>query len=102
MSFEITRLRDQRSNAMSLIADRALCLAADERTVVEERDARAAFVLCGPGGTIDGPTVTRLGLVLQEGRVVQLATTPAESGQESGDDAQKQRTPSEDKSRQPD
>lgn len=81
MALEIHRLRDQEPAGDSgpLVADRRLFLAADEMTVVEEDDPRAAFLLCGPGATLHVPDVRRLRLVVEDGRVVQAAASAIEA-----------------------
>lgn len=60
-----------------LIADRRLYLAADNETVVEDGDPRAAFLLSGPGGEIPGPEVERLGLTGKDDKIILPQDQPA-------------------------
>lgn len=80
----------------AMVVDRRLYLAADEKTLIEDGDARAKWLLCAAGQTILGPTVDRLGLTLVDGRVTQCAAVlPA------ADEDAKSQLPSENKMRQP-
>lgn len=47
---------------MPYLADRRLCLTADKSTIVEESDARAAFLLAGEGGMVSDTDAERYGL----------------------------------------
>lgn len=69
MALDVRTLRDAARPA-AIIADRRLWLAADRTSVVEDGDARAAFLLAGPGGEILAAEVERLGLAVDDGRVV--------------------------------
>lgn len=53
-----------------IVSDRRLYLTADRARVVEEGDADAAFLLATPGHTISIGDQKRLGLALDDGRVV--------------------------------
>lgn len=69
----VTRRADAGAGAVAMIADRRLYLTADRSTVVEEGDPRAAWLLAGQGSEIPPSEVSRLGLHLVDGRVVQSA-----------------------------
>lgn len=64
-------------NVGPLVADRRLYTDATKSVVLEEGDETAAFVLCGKGSTIPTATVRKLGLVIENGRVVQPKEKPA-------------------------
>jgi hypothetical protein len=97
----------------ALAADRRLYLTRDEKSVVEEGDASAAFLLAACGSSIPGAEVDRLGLSVVEGRVVQAsaeaptaAEAPAEAPaaaetKDSQPDEDKQSAPDADKQAQP-
>lgn len=53
-----------------IVSDRRLYLTADKETVVEHGDTRAAFLLAGEGSEISMPEAERLGLSVEDGRVV--------------------------------
>lgn len=97
--------------AKAIVSDRRLYLTRDEQTVVEDGDARAAFLLAATGGSISGDNVVRLSLAVVEGRVVQRGPDEAKQAAPEGDkqdepdattqaspDADKQSAPQSDKS----
>lgn len=90
MAFEMHT--PERDEGAPLVADRRLYLAADEQTVVEEGDARSAFLLCAAGAEVPAPDVRRLGLAAVDGRIVQRPAAP---------DAPKAAPPAEDKEAAP-
>ena len=56
-----------------MISDRMLWVAADGKTIVEDRDRSAAILLTGPGKPIPDEDVRKFGLSCDaDGRVVQL------------------------------
>lgn len=79
MALTIKSLAEQRAGGHfpALVSDRRLYLDATKTVVLEHGDLDAAFVLCGQGSTIPSVTVRKLGLVLENGRVVQLKEKPA-------------------------
>jgi hypothetical protein len=93
----------------ALVADRRLYLTRDEKSVVEEGDASAAFLLAASGSAIPGVEVDRLGLSVVEGRVVQASAEipaaaeapPAAETKDSQPDDDKQSEPEADKQAQP-
>jgi hypothetical protein len=64
----------------SLRADRRLYLAADQQTVVEDGDPRAAFLLATPGTEISEADAKRLGLSEEEGQVTGVLPLPEAQG----------------------
>jgi hypothetical protein len=66
-----------KGNPVGLIADRRLCLAKDEATLAEDGSPEAAYLLAAEGGSISADVVTRLGLTMVDGRVVQAKAEPA-------------------------
>jgi len=89
MGLTITTRREEDPMAAGIKADRRLWLTADEKTVVEDGDPRARFLLAAPGRVIPEKEVARLGLTLGKGGKVQLkGSAPAEN---------KQRKPGENK-----
>lgn len=66
--------RDTPPEPVGLIADRRLCLAGDQKTVVEEGDPRAAFLLVAEGSVIPTIDASALGLSVVGGRIVQGAS----------------------------
>ena len=54
----------------SLISDRRLYLTADRSTVVEEGDARQAWLLVGAGSEISADDVARYGLAHASGKIL--------------------------------
>ncbi len=54
-----------------LVADRRLYVDRSGKTLVEETDPRAAFLLAAKGQPMEFDVVTRLGLRMAEGRIVQ-------------------------------
>ena len=87
-----------------ITSDRRLCLAADEKTVVEDGDADARFLLCSAGGEIPPATVKRLGLEVTDGKVAQSGGG-LDDAEDDAEDKQgekpedKSRTAAEDKGR---
>ena len=77
MPFDWPRLPTDQPEMVGLVADRRLCLTADQERVVESGDMAAAWLLAAPGTLIPKPDVERLGLVVVEGRVVQRSLVPA-------------------------
>lgn len=72
MALEVKALRDARENVNMLTADRRLWLTADNETIVEEGDPKAAFLLCGAGQVIPERDAERFGLSSDaDGHVVQ-------------------------------
>lgn len=86
MTFEIRR---PKGPPQGLVADRRLYLtkdggnvdAAPGQRVVEEGDPAAAYLLATPGWVIPSEDVTRLGLELVDGRIVQRPAKPAAAAQ---------------------
>lgn len=72
---EVHTIRDAAPSAV-LIADRRIWLTADRSAVVEDGDARAAFLLAGQGGEIPPAEVQRLNIGLVDGRVSRVSARP--------------------------
>jgi hypothetical protein len=70
MALEIRSLRDLAPRPAAITADRRLWLTADRDAVVEDGDPAAAFLLAPPGGEIPMTEAERLGLSVEDGRVV--------------------------------
>ncbi|KKM24143.1 hypothetical protein LCGC14_1608090 [marine sediment metagenome] len=64
------------SEGGSMIADRMLWVAADDKTIVEHGDVLAAILLAGPGRSIPDTEVKKFGLVYSAGRVSQATPEP--------------------------
>lgn len=64
-------------------ADRRLYLTSDKARVVEEDDARAAFLLVAAGRDIDATEAERLGLLVDGGVVVIAEPLPVEPAEEA-------------------
>jgi hypothetical protein len=77
MAIKVNTLRQKAEAMKGLIADRRLWLAADKKTVVEDSDPRAAFLLCAPGQTVSQADCDRLGLTDKAGKLVQRSTEKA-------------------------
>lgn len=92
-SIEIPRVEMDAPAQGPIVADRRLYLTDDRLTVVEAGDEKAAWLFCVAGHSIPGSEVTRLALVVDDGRVVQRRATTS--------DTVKQRMPGEDKMRGP-
>src|SRR5690606_13445613 len=60
-----------------LVADRYLWLTADRAQVVEDGDPAAAFLLASPGTEIPAAEAERLGLTVENGKVVPIGSAPA-------------------------
>lgn len=63
MGVEITDSRREKKAMSNYIAERRLYLAEDEKTVVEEGDPRAAFLLAPEGGEVPEDRAIELGLM---------------------------------------
>lgn len=91
MALVINTIEKQRAaggHFPALVADRRLYLDATKSVVLEHGDPKAAFVLCGVGSTIPSATVRKLGLVIENGRVVQPKGEPAEKEASKPEDKQ--------------
>jgi len=87
-------LPEQPPESVGLIADRRLLLSADRSCVVEEDDVGGHFLLAAVGRVIPAAEVKRLGLGVEDGRVVQpgvdLKPTPEAAAKEQPKPADKQ------------
>jgi len=75
----LTIHRPQAAAPAGLVADRRLALTGDRARVVEDGDPEAAWLLAPPGTVIPSDEVTRLGLVLVDGKIIvqRRGTAPA-------------------------
>lgn len=69
----------------TLVADRRICLKVDEKTICDETDPDAAVLLVNAGESIDADVVTKLGLIIVEGRVEQSAESPRKEREKAED-----------------
>lgn len=73
MGFEFKAIQASPGTS-GITSDRRLYVADDDQTVVEEGDRKARFLLCAAGNDIPADTVKRLGLSVEDGRVVYPGT----------------------------
>jgi hypothetical protein len=55
----------------AITADRRLYVTADEKTLVEDGDSSARYLLAAPGHQISSADVAHLSLVVEDGKVIQ-------------------------------
>jgi hypothetical protein len=79
LTIEVPRVDSDPTAQRPIVADRRLYLTEDREIVVEPGDEKAAWLFCAPGHSIPGSEVTRLALVVVDGRVTQPRSTPAPS-----------------------
>ena len=88
MGFKVVPASEAPSGGIT--SDRRLFLADDEKTLVEDGDPRARWLLCAPGNQIPAADAKRLELAVEDGHVVQRREGES-----------KERQPGEDKQRSP-
>lgn len=103
LTINIPKIDQPPKGPAAIVADRRVYLALDERTLVEDGDGSARFLLAAAGSSIPGPDVGRLNLSLVDGRVVQDAPALTEAEKVEATDATEkvEATPSPEKTEAP-
>jgi hypothetical protein len=71
LTIEVPRVAMDTTTQGPLVADRRLYLTEDRETIVEPGDEKAAWLFCAAGHSIPGTEVTRLALVVDDGKIAQ-------------------------------